>query len=98
MSQINIVLLKEYTMKQKLKQIIAIIGIVVLVGMYVVTLIAAIFDNPKTMTFLQISVILTVMVPIILYLFLYMLRGGEDDVATKALKEAEKDKEKNKKS
>jgi amino acid transporter len=79
-------------MKQKIKQILAIIGIIVLVGMYVLTIIAAIFDNPKTMTFLGISVVLTVMIPIIIYFILYLLRGGDDDAATKALKGAEEDK------
>ena len=53
---------------QRLRQILAIIGIILLVGMYVLTIFAAVFDNTKTMSYLTASIAATILVPFTLWL------------------------------
>lgn len=57
---------------KKLKQIIALFGIIFLVLLYAITLIAAIFDTTETMKYLAVSIVATVLVPVTLWLFLRM--------------------------
>lgn len=73
-------------MKEKVRRIVALIGIIVLVGMYVFTVIAAIMDNPATMKILAVSIALTIIIPIILYVLSIFLRGGKEDVLTASLR------------
>ena len=65
---------------KKVKQILAILGIVVLVGMYGITLFCAIFDNSDTMNYLKASIVATVIVPTLLwiYTFIYKLLKKDD--------------------
>ena len=65
---------------KKIKQILAILGIVVLVGMYGITLFCAIFDNSDTMNYLKASIAVTVIVPTLLwiYTFIYKLLKKDD--------------------
>ncbi len=60
-------------MKNK-KQILAILGIILLVGMYLATLIFALIDSPAAFECLKISVGLTILVPVLLWIYLAMFR------------------------
>ncbi len=64
------------------KRILAIIGIVLLVGLYLSTLLFAIFENPNTYLWFRASVIATIAVPVLIYaytlIFKYLKR--RDDV------------------
>lgn len=55
---------------KKSKQIIAIIGILLLIALYLITLIAAIFTTPTAASFFKICIFSAMVVPIILYLFI----------------------------
>lgn len=60
---------------KKIKQIIAILGVILLLGLYAVTLIMAFTDNTQTMSLFEASIIATIMVPILIwaYSFIYKL-------------------------
>ena len=60
---------------KKVKQILAIIGIILLVLLYLSTLICAIIDRTETMRLFQASVMATVIFPVLLwaYSFIYKL-------------------------
>ncbi len=63
-------------MKKKItaKQIIAIIGAVLLAGMYISTLIFAIIGSPLAMRLLKISLLSTIVIPIITYFIMMFYR------------------------
>ncbi|MCR5396010.1 MAG: hypothetical protein K6E64_00935 [Lachnospiraceae bacterium] len=48
---------------KKAKQILAILGIVLLVGLYVMTFVFAIIDNPNTLRLLGASICATIIIP-----------------------------------
>lgn len=60
---------------KKVKQILAIIGIILLVLLYLSTLICAIIDRTETMRLFQASIMATVIIPVLLwaYSFIYKL-------------------------
>lgn len=60
---------------KKVKQILAIIGIILLVLLYLSTLVCAIIDRTETMRLFQASVMATVIIPVLLwaYSFIYKL-------------------------
>lgn len=58
--------------KMSSRQIAAIIGIVLLVLMYVITLILAIFDNSASGSFFALSLACTFIIPIIVFLYVWM--------------------------
>ena len=59
----------------KVKQILAIIGIVLLVSLYVITLVLALTDDPNTMTVFRASLYCTFLIPVLIwaYTFIYKL-------------------------
>lgn len=59
---------------KKLKQILAILGVVLLLGLYVVTLIMAITDNTSTMSMLEASVVATILIPILMWAYSFIYR------------------------
>lgn len=63
---------------QRLRQILAIIGIILLVGMYVLTIFAAVFDNTKTMSYLTASIAATILVPFTLWLLNIMIQNQKE--------------------
>lgn len=67
---------------KRIKRILAMIGIVLLVMMYLLTLLSAIFDTGSSMALFRVSVIGTVLVPILLwgYLVIYRIAKGKDDL------------------
>lgn len=52
---------------KKTKQILAITGIVILVGMYVATLVLALVDSTAKMGMFKGSIALTIFVPVVIY-------------------------------
>lgn len=54
------------------RQIAAIIGIILLVGLYVVTLIAAITDNSGSGRLFQVCLIGTVAIPLLIWIYIWM--------------------------
>jgi hypothetical protein len=52
---------------KKIKQILAITGAVLLVGLYLTTLILAITDSSETMNVFFASVVATVMIPVLIW-------------------------------
>ena len=58
----------------RLRQVVAIIGIVLLVGLYVASLAAAIFDDPHTFTLLKFAVTGTIVIPAFLWIIGMFLR------------------------
>lgn len=59
-------------MKKKVtfKQILAVIGLVLLVGMYVLSIVLACFAKPGAEGMFMASIVATVIVPIVLYIFI----------------------------
>ncbi len=59
-------------MKKKIspKQIIAIIGVVLLAGMYLTSLILAIIGSPMALNLLRMSFLGTIIIPILIYVIL----------------------------
>jgi len=66
-------------MKKKLtgKQILAILGLLILVGVYAASFLCAIFARPETMGMFMASLALTIIVPILMYLLLLMMKNRE---------------------
>lgn len=58
----------------KLKQILAILGIVILVLLYVSTLVFALIGTPLAKQMLQASLFATVLIPITIYAFLMVTK------------------------
>lgn len=66
---------------KKVKQILAIIGIVVLVGLYVSTIVCALSSSDNFMNLLLASVYATVIIPVLIwaYSFIYKLLKKDRD-------------------
>lgn len=60
---------------KKVKRILAIIGCILLVSMYVATIVLAITDDPNTMNAFRASIYCTIIVPVLIwaYSFIYKL-------------------------
>lgn len=56
------------------KRILAVIGVILLVGLYLATLIFALIGSPRAMEFFKISVGLTILVPVLLWIYLSMFQ------------------------
>ncbi len=65
----------KYTKKQR---ILAIIGIVLLVGLYIAALIASFFQCPTAQGFLYSALFCTFFVPIVIYLLQFFARKNSD--------------------
>ncbi len=59
---------------KKLQRILAIIGVVLLVGMYLITLVFALMDSPMASRLLMASIACTVVIPVLLYAFQLVYR------------------------
>ena len=59
---------------KKVKQILAILGVALLLGLYVITLIMAITDNTSTMSMLEASVVATILIPILMWAYSFIYR------------------------
>lgn len=64
------------------KRILALTGIVLLVGIYLVSLVFALIDHPMKGSLMQASLYATVVIPVLIYAFLLiakLLRKEDDD-------------------
>ena len=59
---------------QKLKRIFALIGAILLAGMYVITLVLGIIASPATKNMLMASIACTVIIPCLIYGFMLVAR------------------------
>lgn len=77
---------------KKVKRVLAIAGVIVLLGLYVVTLISAICATPATKDFFLVSVIATLMIPILIYVYLliYQLVTGRQEDAEEKIQKKDK--------
>jgi cell shape-determining protein MreD len=66
---------------KKVKQILAILGVVLLLSLYVITMLCAIFDSSDTMRLFQASILATIIIPVLLwaYSLIYRLVKNKDD-------------------
>lgn len=80
---------------KKAKQILAIIGIVFLVLLYLSTIICAIIDRTETMSLFLASILATVIIPVLLwaYSFIYKLIRNNAEDATKEMTDASSEDE-----
>lgn len=65
--------------KATAKQIIAIIGIVILAGMYISTLVFAIIGSAFAMNMLKASLLCTFVIPIVIYLIMMFYKLSHKD-------------------
>lgn len=74
-------------MKKKFQQTAALCGVVILAGMYLLTLLAALFDHSAEQALLKASVTATILIPVMLYAMLlvarYLKGKGEDQTENK---------------
>lgn len=69
---------------KKTKQLLALLGVIFLVGLYLITLVLALTDNSGTMNMFFASIVATVIIPVLLwaYTFIYRLvRGDQKDAS-----------------
>lgn len=66
---------------KKVKRILAMIGVILLIGLYLSTLICALFAKENLMTLLMASIYATVIIPVLLwaYSFIYKLIKKDSD-------------------
>ena len=66
---------------QKAKRILALLGVILLVGMYVITLILGLTSSPATKGMLIASLMCTIIIPILLYAMMLVARvlGSKED-------------------
>lgn len=57
---------------KKAKRILAIIGILILIGLYLVTLFCAIFAKDNVMNFLMASIYATVIIPVLIWAYTFI--------------------------
>ncbi|GEM_PF-3210560 len=73
-------------MKEKIRRITALVGVIVLVALYAATIVIALSGNANWSKWLMVSIALTVIVPVIIYVLSIFLRGGTEDTLTRALR------------
>ncbi len=66
---------------KKVKQILALLGVVILLGLYAATIICAVSASENFMNLLMVSIYATVIIPVLLwaYSFIYKLIKKQDD-------------------
>lgn len=63
---------------KNIKRILAVIGVIILVGMYVCTLVFALIGSPASGDLLKASVATTILIPVLLYGFILISRLLKD--------------------
>lgn len=76
---------------KRVKQVLAIIGLVIIAGLYITTLVLALVGNENTKGLFMASILCTILVPVLMYIFswVYKLVKGDAEEARKAIAEAE---------
>lgn len=72
---------------KKVKQILAIIGIVLLVSLYVITLVLALTDDPNTMTVFRASLYCTFLIPVLIWAYTFIYKLLKDNYGSKLSKD-----------
>ena len=62
-------------MSPKIKRVVALLGVVILVGLYVITLILAFVDPTASKDWLKASIICTIIIPVFFYAYLLVYRN-----------------------
>lgn len=78
---------------KKVKRIAAMTGVVLLVSIYLVTLFAAFTASEHTQSFFLASAFCTIVIPIMIYIFLFVYRlvhKKEDEISVQELKKQNK--------
>jgi amino acid transporter len=78
---------------KKLKQITAIVVVIILIGLYVITLLTAIFDPTETRSWFRASIFATVVVPVLLWAYLMifrLIRRNDEDEGQEELDDTDK--------
>lgn len=68
---------------KKIKQILAMIGIILLVSLYVVTVVLALTDDPHTMNAFRASVYCTFLIPVLIWAYSFIYQLLKNDHANK---------------
>lgn len=67
---------------KKAKRVLALVGVLILAGLYLLTLISAILVTPATKEFFRISLLATLIIPILIYVYALICRlitGREEE-------------------
>ncbi|MEG0805096.1 MAG: hypothetical protein RR364_00785 [Lachnospiraceae bacterium] len=59
---------------KKTKQVMAIIGIILLVSLYVATLVLAITSNPNSMNLFKASIFSTIVIPVLIWIYTFIYK------------------------
>ena len=62
-------------MSKKLKRILALAGVIILVGLYLITFILAFVDPTDSKNWLKASIVCTIMIPVFFYAYLLVYRN-----------------------
>ena len=62
-------------MSQKIKRILALAGVMLLIGLYLITLILAFVDPTEAKNWLKASIVCTVIIPVFLYAYILVYRN-----------------------
>ncbi|MBR3401713.1 MAG: hypothetical protein IKG67_05670 [Parasporobacterium sp.] len=82
-------------MQNKAKRILALIGIIILAGLYITTLLLAVFGNENTQSWFMASIACTVIVPIMIWVISWLYKMLKKDVSDSiAADHSEEDQEK----
>ena len=65
------------------KRIMAILGVVILLGLYITTLVMAIIDNSSTQTLFKTSVVATILIPTLIWIYTYIYKLIKKDTDDK---------------
>lgn len=69
---------------KKVRQILAVIGILLLVGLYAATLVLALTDDPNTMSAFRASIYCTVLVPVLIWAYTFIYKLLKDNYGDKS--------------
>lgn len=61
-------------MYQKIKRLLALLAVIIILLLYLATFVLSLFHNEKTGELLMLSLVATVVIPVLLYLYLWLFR------------------------
>lgn len=61
-------------MYQKIKRLLALLAVIIILLLYLAAFILSLFHNEKTEELLMISLVATVVIPVLLYIYLWLFR------------------------
>ena len=82
--------------KKSFKQIAAMTAVVLLVALYVITLLVAIFDSTASGVLFKVCLVCTIMIPVLCWMFIWVYGrlSGKETIADLNLMQDPKDKQK----